>query len=174
MATCYKFWDFGWGESKGCLIKGCLNSTKTLKVGIPEAGIPTVGIPKAGIPKAGIPEVGKTHTGTHPETEIPKPGILKSGIPKTGTLKAGIAKLGIPKTGRIMAPLLQTPLNRKRRPTPGHPGQIFGICPIPPFETQARQTFEGGHELFGHHPFAWKIKKLIFVLFFIRPDLGSL
>ena len=24
------------------------------------------------------------------------------------------------------------------------------------FETQGRQTFEGGHELFGHHPFACK------------------
>ena len=26
----------------------------------------------------------------------------------------------------------------------------------PLFETQGRQTFEGGRELFGHHPFAWK------------------
>ena len=43
------------------------------------------------------------------------------------------------------------------------------------FETQGRQTFEGGHELFDHHPFGWKTlsptgglrtKNLIFVLFF--------
>ena len=27
---------------------------------------------------------------------------------------------------------------------------------MPLFETQRRQTFEGGHELFGHHPSAWK------------------
>ena len=32
---------------------------------------------------------------------------------------------------------------------PGHPG-------IPLFETQGRQTFEGGRELSGHHPLAWK------------------
>ena len=39
---------------------------------------------------------------------------------------------------------------------PGHPGKISGTSQIPLFETQGRQTFEGGHELFGHHPFAWK------------------
>ena len=39
-----------WEESKGCLIKGCMNPTK----------IPKVGIPKTGIPKTGIPKVGKT------------------------------------------------------------------------------------------------------------------
>ena len=39
---------------------------------------------------------------------------------------------------------------------PGHPGKIPGTFQIPLFETQGRQTFEGGHELFGHHPFAWK------------------
>ena len=31
-----------------------------------------------------------------------------------------------------------------------------GTSQIPLFKTQGRQTFEGGHELFGHHPFAWK------------------
>ena len=101
------------GESKGCLIKGCLNSTKILKVGIPKAEIST----KTGIPKAGIPKVGKTHTGTLPKTEIPKRGIPKSGIPKTGIPKAEIPKLGIPKTGGFTAPLIQTPLRlplRKR------------------------------------------------------------
>ena len=39
---------------------------------------------------------------------------------------------------------------------PGHPGKIPGTSQVPPFETQGRQTFEGGHNLFGHHPFAWK------------------
>ena len=38
----------------------------------------------------------------------------------------------------------------------GHPGKIPGTSQIPLFETQGRQTFEGGHKLFGHHPFAWK------------------
>ena len=75
---------------------------------------------------------------------------------------------------------------------PGHPGQIPRTSQIPLFETQGRQTFEGGHELFGHQPFAWKTpphravcgpKKLIFVLFFSclkngrillgNPDLGD-
>ena len=58
---------------------------------------------------------------------------------------------------------------------PGHPGKFPGPG-IPLFETQGRQTFEGEHELFGHHPFAWKTftppgglrtQKLIFVLFFL-------
>ena len=31
--------DSVWGESKGCLIKGCLNSPKFPKVGIPKAGV---------------------------------------------------------------------------------------------------------------------------------------
>ena len=51
---------------------------------------------------------------------------------------------------------------------------------IPLFEAQGRQTFEGGHELFGHRPFAWKIptppgglKRLIFVLFSL-PELGCI
>ena len=39
---------------------------------------------------------------------------------------------------------------------PGHPGKIPGTSQIPPFESQGRQTFEGGHELFGHHPFVRK------------------
>ena len=40
---------------------------------------------------------------------------------------------------------------------PGHPGKIPGdIQQIPLFETQGRQTFGGGHELFDPHPFAWK------------------
>ena len=39
---------------------------------------------------------------------------------------------------------------------PGHPGEIPGTSQIPLFETQGRQTFEGEHEVFGHHPFAWK------------------
>ena len=39
---------------------------------------------------------------------------------------------------------------------PGHPGKIPGTPRIPLFETQGRQSFEGGHEVFGHHPFAWK------------------
>ena len=44
-------------ESKGCLIKGCMNPTKIPKVGSPKAGIPKTGIPKTGIPKLGIPKV---------------------------------------------------------------------------------------------------------------------
>ena len=39
---------------------------------------------------------------------------------------------------------------------PGHPGKIPGTSEIPLFETQGRQTFEGEHEVFGHHPFARK------------------
>ena len=39
---------------------------------------------------------------------------------------------------------------------PGHPGKIPGTSRIPFFKTQGRQSFEGGHEVFGHHPFAWK------------------
>ena len=39
---------------------------------------------------------------------------------------------------------------------PGHPSKNPGTSQIPPLETQGRQTFEGGHELFGHHPFAPK------------------
>ena len=39
---------------------------------------------------------------------------------------------------------------------PGHPGKIPGTSQIPLFETQGRQTFEGGQEVLGHHPFAWK------------------
>ena len=39
---------------------------------------------------------------------------------------------------------------------PGHPGKIPGTSRIPLFETQGRQSFEGGHEVFGHHLFAWK------------------
>ena len=39
---------------------------------------------------------------------------------------------------------------------PGHPGRIPGTSRIPLFETQGRQSFDGGHEVFGHHPFAWK------------------
>ena len=39
---------------------------------------------------------------------------------------------------------------------PGHPGRIPGTSRIPLFETQGRQSFEGGHEVFGHHRFAWK------------------
>ena len=97
--------DHCWGESKGYLIKGCLNSTKIPKVGIPKAGIPTVGIPKTGILK-----VGNTHSGTLLKTEIPKPGVPKSGVPKTGIPKAGIPKLGIPKTCSFTAPVIQTPL----------------------------------------------------------------
>ena len=37
-----------------------------------------------------------------------------------------------------------------------HPSKIPGTFQIPLFETRGRQTFEGGHELFGHHPFASK------------------
>ena len=39
---------------------------------------------------------------------------------------------------------------------PGHPGKSPGTSQIPLLETQGRQTFEGGHEVFGHHPFEWK------------------
>ena len=38
----------------------------------------------------------------------------------------------------------------------GHPGKIPGTSQIPLFETQGRQTFEGAHGVFGHHPFTWK------------------
>ena len=60
---------------------------------------------------------------------------------------------------------------------PGHPGKIPGTSQLPSLETQGKQTFEGGHELFDPHPFAWKApappgglrpKKLIFVLFFLH------
>ena len=39
---------------------------------------------------------------------------------------------------------------------PGHPAKIPGTSQVPSLETQGRQTFEGGHELFDPHPFAWK------------------
>ena len=61
----------------------------------------------------------------------------------------------------------------------GHPGKFPGTSQIP-LRTQERQAFEGGHELFGHHPFAWKTrtppgglqtKNLIFVLFFLACNL---
>ena len=42
-------------------------------------------------------------------------------------------------------------LNTPRRL--GHPGKISGTSQIPLFESQKK----GGRELFGHHPFAWKI-----------------
>ena len=35
---------------------------------------------------------------------------------------------------------------------PGHPSKIPGTSQVPPFQTQGRQTFEGGRELFDHHP----------------------
>ena len=54
------------------------------------------------------------------------------------------------RTNFFCAKFLNTPRG------PGHPGKIPGTSRIPLFETQGRQTFEGGHELFGHHPFAWK------------------
>ena len=38
----------------------------------------------------------------------------------------------------------------------GYYDKIPGTSQAPPFQTQGRQTFEGGHELFGHHPFEWK------------------
>ena len=41
---------------------------------------------------------------------------------------------------------------------PGHPGKIPGTSQIPLFKTQGRQTFEGGHEVFGHHPFEGKTR----------------
>ena len=46
--------------------------------------------------------------------------------------------------------LLNTPRD------PGHPSKIPGTSQAPPFETQRRQTFERGHELFDHHLFEWK------------------
>ena len=36
------------------------------------------------------------------------------------------------------------------------PGKFPGTSQISLLETQGRQTLEGGHELFGRHPFAWK------------------
>ena len=51
---------------------------------------------------------------------------------------------------------------------PGLPGKIPGTSQIPLVKTQGRQTFEGGHRLFGHHPFAWtadpKSQSLCFLL----------
>ena len=39
---------------------------------------------------------------------------------------------------------------------PEHPSTIPRTSQVPPFQTQGRQTFEGGDELFDSHPFAWK------------------
>ena len=59
---------------------------------------------------------------------------------------------------------------------PGHPCEIPATSQLPSLETQGRQSFKGGHELFGHHPFARRPpphaavsgpKKLIFVFFFL-------
>ena len=52
--------------------------------------------------------------------------------------------------GNFFAQTFSTPLGVRDIPAkfPGHPRFLF--------ETQGRQTFEGGHELFRHHPFVWK------------------
>ena len=39
---------------------------------------------------------------------------------------------------------------------PGCPGKSPGTSQIPPYQTQGRQTFEGGQELFDHYPFGQK------------------
>ena len=64
---------------------------------------------------------------------------------------------------------------------PGHPGEIPGTSQVPPYESQRRQTFEGEHEVFDPHPFAWKTptppgglrtqKVIISVLFFLAFNL---
>ena len=66
-----------WGESKGCLVKGCLNLTK----GVPKAGLPTAGTPKTEIPRARSPKVGKTHTRT--------PGFRSQGFRRQGFRRQG-------------------------------------------------------------------------------------
>ena len=55
---------------------------------------------------------------------------------------------------------------------PGHAGKIPGTSQTPLLETQGRQTFEGGHELFGHHPFAWKTPTLAIPLACYRIGFG--
>ena len=66
---------------------------------------------------------------------------------------------------------------------PGHPGRIPGTSQIPFFETQGRQTFEGGHELLGPAPLRVEDphptgrspdpKKLISVLFLLPDEITS-
>ena len=36
------------------------------------------------------------------------------------------------------------------------PAKLLGHPRFPPCETKGKQTFEGGNELFDHHPFTWK------------------
>ena len=66
---------------------------------------------------------------------------------------------------------------------PGHPGKNPGTSQIPLFETQGRQTFEGGHELFDPHPFGWKTpsppgalrtKKVNLCALFFLPEIQKL
>ena len=108
-----------WRESKRCLIKGCLNSTKIPKVGIPKAGFPNVGIPKPGIPK-----VGKTHTGTLAETALlsafyDNPPLLRTPVPAVETL-----------TRRLLRTLLRSmPSMGSQHPSPN----VKTLCN---FETQ--------------------------------------
>ena len=57
---------------------------------------------------------------------------------------------------------------------PGHPGQIPRTFQGPSLKNQEKQTFEGGHALFGPHPSrqssgpkSYRAQKLNFVLFFL-------
>ena len=68
-----------------------------------------------------------------------------------GPTERGAWRVGNEKCARIFCTNF---LNTARGP--GHPGKIPGTSRIPLFETQGRQSFEGGHEVFGHHPFECK------------------
>ena len=79
---------------------------------------------------------------------------LRAGLRKRGAfLNSGCFFHGKTNRGRKMSTnffctnFLNTPRG------PGHPSKIPGTSQVPP---QGRQTFEGGHELFDPHPFAWK------------------
>ena len=90
--------------SKGWLIKECLNSTKTPRVGIPKAR-------RRDFRKQGS-DGRDSEDRENPHWDSPcyrdskaREGIPKSGIPKPGIPEAGLLKLGIPKTGTFRGPL---------------------------------------------------------------------
>ena len=125
-----------------------MNPTKIPKVGIPKVGIPKTGIPKTGIPKLGIPKVGKTPHWDSPQDRDSK--ARDSEVRDSENRNSENSRERKMRTKFFCTNFLNTARG------PGHPGKIPGTSRIPLFETQGRQSFEGGHEVFGHHPFAWK------------------
>ena len=111
-----------WEESKGCLIKGCMNPTKIPKVGIPKAGIPKTGIPKTGIPKLGIPKVGKTPHWDSPRDRDSKARDSEVRDSENRNSENRDSEAGDSENGRIHGPL-----NSDTPPCPSIP--CFSVLP---------------------------------------------